>query len=107
MPPPLTQTMYLRFSSKDLERQSSADFWTRILGRPKRPEDVTELIFDSLGCRDGAHDYMVLIEPLYSELWPKLTPSEQAFLDANLVPVSNVQVQSCLASLPKPNPPTT
>jgi len=101
MPPPLTQTMYLRFSTKDAARQASSDFWERILGHPKNPGDTTQFIFGSVGCRDGGHDYLVITEPLYSQLWPKLTATEQGFMDANLVPVSNVQVQNCLASLPK------
>jgi|SRR5262245_23132187 len=99
MPPPLTQRMYLRFSTKQECKQLDADFWTRILGRPKRPQDVTEFLFGSLGCKDGGHDYMVLIEPHFSQIWPKLTAQEQAFVDANMVPESNVQVQNCIASL--------
>jgi len=102
MPPPLTQTMYLRFNTKQEAKNLSADFWVRILGHPKRPEDTTEFLFGSLGCKDGAHDYLVMYEPFFSQIWPLLTSQEQAFVDANMVPVSNVQVQSCLASLPQP-----
>jgi hypothetical protein len=100
MPPPLTETMYLRFTDKQAAKQMTADFWERILGHPKLPGDITEFLFPTLGCQDGAHDYMELTEPFYSEIWPKLTLQEQNFLDANLVPVSNVQVQNCIASLP-------
>jgi hypothetical protein len=99
MAPPLTETMYLRFTDKQAAKQMSADFWERILGRPYNPADTTQFLFGTLGCKDGAHDYLVLVEPLFSEVWPKLTPQEQNFLNANMVPVSNVQVQNCLASL--------
>src|SRR5262245_59290091 len=99
MPPPLTEIMYLRFSDKAAAKNTSADFWTRILGHPKLPEDTTEFLFASLGCKDGAHDYLVLTEPYFTEIWPKLTTQEQTFLDANMVPVSNVQVQNCIASI--------
>src|SRR5262245_7677840 len=102
MPPPLTQTMYLRFSTKQEAKQLDADFWVRILGHPKRPEDVSEFLFGSLGCKDGAHDYLMLVEPEFSRIWPLLTPQEQAFVDANMVPASNVQVQNCLASIKPP-----
>lgn len=78
----------------------SADFWTRMLGHPKTPEDTTELIFPALGCQNGNHDYMVLTEPLFTQLYAKLTPQEKNFVDTNMVPASNTQVQSCLASLP-------
>src|SRR5262245_59022288 len=98
MPPPLTQTMYLRFSTKQEAKNLSADFWTRILGHPKLPEDTTEFLFGTLGCKDGAHDYLVLIEPFFSQIWPKLTPQEQTFVDTNMVPASNVQVQNCINS---------
>jgi hypothetical protein len=104
MAPPLTETMYLRFTTKQECKQMSADFWVRILGHPKLPGDTTEFLFGTLGCQDGAHDYMVLTEPLFSEIWPKLTPQEQTFLNANMVPVSNVQVQNCIASLPQGPP---
>jgi hypothetical protein len=100
MPPPLTETMYLRFTTKQAARELSADFWVRILGHPKLPGDITEFLFGTLGCQDGAHDYVVLTEPYFSEIWPKLTLEEQNFLNANMVPISNVQVQNCIASLP-------
>jgi hypothetical protein len=105
MPPPLTETMYLRFSTKQEAKQLSADFWTRILGRPKNPQDTSEFLFRSVGCKDGGHDYLVLSEPYFSQVWPKLTPQEQNFLDVNMVPMSNVQVQNCLASIVVPLPP--
>lgn len=102
MPPPLTEVMYLRYNTKQEAKQASADLWVRLLGHPKRPEDVSEFIFATLGCQDGAHDYLILTEPLFSEVWPKLTPQEQNFVNSNMVPASNVQVQNCMASLPKP-----
>jgi hypothetical protein len=102
MPPPLTQTMYIRFSTKQLAKQQSADFWVRVLGRPYNPADTTQFIFQTLGCQDGAHDYLVLTEPLFSQLYPKLTPQEKNFVDTNMVDINNVQVQSCLNSLPHP-----
>jgi len=98
--PPLTQTMYLRFNTKQDCKQMSADFWERMLGHPKLPNDITEFLFGSVGCRDGGWDYMVLTEPLFSQLYPKLTAQEKNFVDANMVDVNNVQVQSCLTSLP-------
>lgn len=99
MPPPLTQPMYLRFSTKQEAKQTSQDFWERILGRPVNPQDVTTYLFSGLGCRDGGHDYLVLTEPYFTEIWPKLTPQEQTFVDANMVPRSNVQVQNCIVSV--------
>jgi hypothetical protein len=99
MPPPLTQTMYLRYNTKQECKQASADLWVRLLGHPKNPADMTEFIFDSLGCQDGAHDYLILSEPLFSQIYPKLTAQEKNFIDANMVPASNVQVQNCLASV--------
>lgn len=102
MPPPLTQKMYLRFNTKQDAKQMDADFWVRILGHPKRPEDVSEFLFGSVGCQDGGWDYLILSEPWFTVIWPKLTAQEQNFVDVNMVPASNVQVQSCLNSIPKP-----
>jgi len=100
MLPPLTETMYLRYNTKQDAKQASADFWIRVLGHPKNAEDATEFIFARLGCQDGGWDYLVLTEPLFSQLWPKLTTQEQNFVNVNMVPIGNVQVQSCLASIP-------
>jgi len=97
----LTETMYLRYNTKQEAKQASADFWVRLLGHLKNPQDTTEFIFPTVGCQDGGWDYLILTEPLFSQLWPKLTAQEQNFLNANMVPVNNVQVQSCLNSLPQ------
>jgi hypothetical protein len=98
----LTQTMYLRYNTKQECKQASADFWERLLGHPYNPNDGTRFIFSTLGCQNGNHDYLVLTEPLYSALFPKLTPQEQNFVTANMVPASNTQVAACIASLPTP-----
>ena len=102
MPPPLTETMYLRYNTKQDCKQASADFWVRLLGHPVTPGDVTQFVFATLGCQDGGWDYLILTEPLFSDLWPKLTTQEQNFVNANMVPVSNVQVQSCINSIKGP-----
>jgi hypothetical protein len=99
----LTETMYLRYNTKQEAKQASTDFWLRLLGHPKNPQDISEFIFKTVGCQDGGWDYLILTEPLFSQLYPKLTAQEQNFVNANMVPVSNVQVQSCINSLP-PNP---
>jgi hypothetical protein len=94
--------MYLRYSAKDEARLADEGFWERILGRPKEPDDITRYCFGTLNCQDGAHDYMILTEPLFSEVYPKLTTQERNFVDANMVPASNVQVQNCMASRSQP-----
>jgi len=100
-PPLPAPKMYIRFSTKQLAKQQSADFWTRLLGHAPGPND-TQFMFASVGCQDGGHDYLILVEPLFSQLWPKLTAQEQNFVIANIVDDTNVQVQNCLNSLPKP-----
>jgi hypothetical protein len=101
MPPPLTQTMYIRFNTKQDAKNLSMHFWETILGRTKLSGDVTELCFGAIGCLDGGWDFMILTEPMFSQLYPMLTTQEKNFVDSNMVPVSNVQVQNCLNSLPK------
>jgi hypothetical protein len=100
----LSETMYLRYNTKQECKQASADFWTRLLGHSKLPGDTTEFIFGTLGCLDGGWDYLILTEPLFSQLYPNLTTQEQNFVNANMVPASNVQVQNCMNSLPNPGP---
>src|SRR5215475_1990398 len=100
----LTETMYLRYNTKQEAKQASADFWVRLLGHPVNAGDTTNAIFGTAGCQDGGWDYLILTEPLFSQLFPKLTAQEQSFVNANMVPENNVQVQSCLNSIPKPHP---
>jgi len=102
MLPPLTQTMYLRFNTKADAQTANADYWTRILGHPKNPQDTTQFTFQALGCLNGGWDYLVLTEPLFSQLWPFLSATEQNFVNVNMVDVNNTQVQSCLTSLGTP-----
>lgn len=96
----LTETMYLRFNSKDFADQQSRDLWTQILGHPKFAQDVTDLSFATILCRNDNSGYIVLTEPFYSWAFPRLTPQQQNFVTTNMVPASNVQVQNCLASQP-------
>jgi len=91
--------MYLRYNTKQDCQQAAADYWTRLLGHPKNPDDVTQFIFSTAGCKNGGWDYLILTEPLFSQLWPLLTAQEQNFLNVNMVDVNNTQVQSCLASI--------
>jgi hypothetical protein len=98
----LTETMYLRFNNKAQADQQSKDLWTQILGHPADPADTTQMSFETVFCPNDNSGYIVLREPFYSWAFPKLTPQQQNFVTANMVPASNVQVQNCLAAQPKP-----
>lgn len=95
----LAETMYLRFNTKALADQQSADLWIQILGHLKLPQDITEFSFGTILCKNDNSAYIILQEPFFSYAFPKLTLQQQNFVTINMVPVSNVQVQNCLASL--------
>jgi hypothetical protein len=101
---PLTETMYLRYNTKQEAALASANFWDR-LGHPTDALNVTQFIFEAIHCPNNNSGYLVLTEPLFSELFPKLTAQEQNFVNANMVPASNKQVSDCLAAIAAENPP--
>jgi hypothetical protein len=94
----LTQTMYIRYNTKQDADLASANYWDR-LGHPTDAGNVTQFIFQTLGCPNDNSGYVVLTEPLYSALFPKLTTQEQNFITTNMVPASNVQVTNCLNAI--------
>jgi|SRR5215831_2215403 len=100
----LTETMYIRYNTQQEAKLASANYWDR-LGHPTDPGNVTQFIFDAIHCPNNNSGYLVLIEPLFSALFPKLTAQEQNFVNANMVPASNSGVSACLAAIQAANPP--
>jgi hypothetical protein len=101
----LSAPMYLRYNAKNEADLASMDMWERLLGHPINPNDTTTFIFQCIHCPNNNSAYMILTEPLYSELYPKLTQQEKDYINANMVPVSNTQVQTCLEAIEAEKPP--
>lgn len=97
-------TQYMVANSLGQAQAQSKTYWEKILGRPKHTQDVTEFMSQSLE-NPLDHKGVIIIEDReYNLLYPKLTPQEKAFADANLLPASDPYVVSFLAALPKPPP---
>jgi hypothetical protein len=78
--------------------------WERVLGRPAYPED-TQYLWGVMTNPDTDESMLVVQDIHYSQVWPQLTPEEQAAMDASLVPESDPRVQAIIASQPKPPAP--
>lgn len=92
-------TQYLVTNSLGQAQAQSKNYWEKILGRPKNQQDVTE--FMSL-CQENPIDHkgiITILDAEYNLLYPKLTPQEKAFADANLKPITDQYYQDFQAAL--------
>ncbi len=95
-------TQYLVTNSLGQAQAQSRTYWEKIMGRPKRTQDTTE--FMSL-CQENPIDHKGIIsiqQAEYNMVYPKLTPQEKAFADANLKPESDPYIQAFLAAIAVP-----
>jgi hypothetical protein len=80
-------TQYLVTNSLAQAKAQSKTWWERVLGHPKKAEDVSEFLVD---CKENPVDMpravLIVTQEAYDEVYPKLTPQEKQFADANLLP---------------------
>ena len=92
-------TRYLVLNSLGQAQAQSKVYWEKILGRPKHQVDTTE--FMSV-CMENPLDQkgVILIENAeYDMLYPKLTPQEKAWADANLLLESDPYIVAFLDAI--------
>ena len=79
---------------------TSKDWWDRIVGHPKRPEDVTEFSCEVISHPTIANrNYAILTDSIKAQVFPLLSPQEMNFVNANKVPESNQGVQETLQAV--------
>lgn len=95
-------TQYLVTNSLGQAQAQSKTYWEKILGRPKKTQDVTEFLST---CTENPIDHKGIIsieQTEYDILYPKLTPQEKAFADANLKPASDPYIAAFLEAIKPP-----
>lgn len=92
-------TQYLVANNLGQAQAQSRNYWAKILGRPKKSEDTTDLMSE---CVENPADHkgiIIINQPEYDLVYPKLTPQEKAFADANLKPESDPYIQAFLNAI--------
>jgi hypothetical protein len=97
-------TQYVLFPTLAEAQTYSAANWEIVLGRPKKPEDVSTYLWPIMTNSATDESMCVVTDDLYAQVYPKLQPEDQAALDAALVPESDPGVQAILDAQPKPPP---
>jgi hypothetical protein len=96
-------TQYLVANNLGQAVAQSRNYWVKILGRPKKTEDITDLMS---ACVENPNDHKGIIiigQAEYNKVYPLLTPQEKAFADANLLPESDPYIVAFLNAI-KPVP---
>lgn len=99
-------TLYFPLTDKQAALTQSADWWTKVLGRAKRPEDVTQYLFDVIVNPNNGQTFLVMDDDGYAKLLPKLTTQQKTFVASKILQANDPSVVACLAaiaaSVPKP-----
>lgn len=90
---------YYPLTDKQAALAQSADWWTKVLGRAKRPQDVTQFLFSVIVNPNTGQAFLVVDGSGYAELFPKLTPQQQAFVTSHLVQANDPSVVACLEAM--------
>src|SRR5262245_23095771 len=102
----LMATEYLPFNSGQAGKQQSADWWVRVLGRPKLPTEISEFLCEIISNPNKpVQNFAVLNDWVKATIFPLLTQQEMNFVNANKKPESDPNVQECLAAFYPPQQP--
>lgn len=92
-------TQYLVVNSLGQAQAQSKNYWEKIMGRPKRAQDTTELMSECVENPIDHNGVIIVGQAQYDVLYPKLTPQEKAFADANLRPASDPYIVAFLEAI--------
>jgi hypothetical protein len=98
-------TQYLILTTKQAALALSEEYWTKVLGRPKLPLDVTAFLCVVVSNPATGASMLVVDDWSYSTVYPTLTNQQKNFLDNNLVAGTDSRVVAIYASLPHPTLP--
>jgi hypothetical protein len=80
----------------------SETHWTRVLGNPKKPEDVSTHLWPIMTDPKTGASMLVVTDAVYAQVYPKLTPEEKKIMDEGLVTEDDPRVKAILAAQPSP-----
>jgi hypothetical protein len=96
-------TQYLVANSLGQAKAQSKTYWEKILGRPKKTEDVTEFMSACIENPLDNKGVIVIQQSEYDLVYPKLTPQEKAFANANLKLASDPYIVAFLNATKLPS----
>ena len=97
--------MYFIANDKHIAKANQKDYWEKILGHPKNPEDTTEFLCFVIDHPSNNTGLVVVDDWSYSVLTPKLTPQQKTILDQSLKPRDDPSVEQFFADLEAAQPP--
>jgi hypothetical protein len=97
-------TQYVLLTSQAVARAESEEFWNKVLGRLKLPQDITQFLFGILVDPVDGRALAVVTDASYSTLVPHLSNQEKQALDNKLRPAGDPQVILILGHIAAANP---
>jgi hypothetical protein len=94
-------TQYWLFDTSAEAEAKNAEHWNVVLGGQAKAEDTTRYLWHVTTNPDTDASMFVVTDPLYADIYPKLTPEQQAEMTANLVPEDDPRVQEILGAQAK------
>ena len=92
-------TRYYPLSTKQAALAQDQDWWEKVLGRAKFPQDVTEFLFGILVHPVNGTALLVVDDNGYNMVAPRLTPQQKAAVDAALLPETDPVVVAMKAAI--------
>lgn len=98
-------TQYLILNGKQAAKAQNAQWWEKVLGRAKFPQDMTEFLFPIAPhpLYDTALVYVTDNE--FNLVWPKMTPAERSTFLGNVKQESDPAVVQFKADIAAAQPP--
>lgn len=94
-------TQYLILSTKQAAMAANEDYWNKVLGRLKLPQDITQYLCAVTTDPITDNSMLAVDDRSYGIVYQRLTLQQQQFLDLNLVGENDPRVIAIKASQPR------
>lgn len=98
-------TQYLILNGKQAAKAQNADWWVKVLGRPKHAQDVTEFLFMIVDHPANDTALVYVTEPELTALWPTLSQAEKNSFNNNVKQENDPAVIQFKADVAAAQPP--
>jgi hypothetical protein len=95
-------TQYIAATTKDIAKSQNKDWWEKVLGRPKNPQDTTAYLFGIWQSQQSNQCMIAVTDNELAMIWPKLTTQEKNFFNANVLQANDPQVLAFFGDSPGP-----
>lgn len=98
-------TQYLIISGKQAAKAQNAQWWEKVLGRAKFPQDVTSMLFMIVNHPTNDTALVYVTDPELAMVWPKLSTAEKNTFNANVKQENDPAVIQFKADVAAAQPP--